>query len=102
MKTKIIQIVPAIFAFLAVGLRYFSNWCIDSIPSCYGTWLHSITFIITRPLYFYALSLLPITIILAFVPRTIFQSWLRLAAWLLPGSLPALLFHPRPSTTWVA
>jgi|SRR3989344_8659388 len=101
MKTKIIQIVPAIFAFLAVGLRYFSNWCIDSIPSCYGTWLHSITFIITRPLYFYALSLLPITIILAFVPRTIFQSWLRLAAWLVPVSLVAIFITPVTSNSWM-
>ncbi len=36
------------------------------------------------PLYNFALYILPITIILIFVPREIFKSWLKFAVWALP------------------
>ena len=39
---------------------------------------------ITYPLYFFSLFSLPIVIVLAFVPREIFKSWLKLAAWAIP------------------
>ena len=81
MKTKLIQSVPAVFALLAVGFQYFSQWCILKSPSCYGTWIHHIYDGITSPAYFFALYLLPLTLILIFVPKIVFQSWLKLAVW---------------------
>ncbi|MBU6490707.1 hypothetical protein KGQ25_00875 [Patescibacteria group bacterium] len=38
----------------------------------------------TYPLYFFALYLLPITIILVFVSNPVFKSWLKLAVWAVP------------------
>jgi hypothetical protein len=42
---------------------------------------------ITYPLYFFSLYLLPLTIVLIFVSRSTFNSWLRLAVWLIPLAL---------------
>jgi hypothetical protein len=87
MKTKITQFIPAILALLAICFRYFSNWCIDSVSSCYGSWISQIALDITKPLYFFALYLLPLTIILIFVPHHLFKSWLKLALWAIPLSV---------------
>ncbi len=43
-----------------------------------------IYFYFTQPLYFFALYTLPIAIALVFVSKTVFKSWLKLAAWMLP------------------
>ncbi len=84
MKTKLIQIVPALAALLGVAFLYFSRWCTETIPSCYGSWMDHIYFYFTQPLYFFALYSLPLVVILIFVSRQVFSSWLRLAAWALP------------------
>ena len=84
MKTKIIQSIPVALALLAVGFLYLSRWCTETIPSCYGSWIHHIYFYFTQPLYFFALYILPITIILVFVSRSVFKSWLKLAMWAVP------------------
>lgn len=94
MKTKIAQSIPAILALLAIGFRYFSNWCIDSISSCYGSWFHQIYQYFTSSLYLFALYFLPIAIILTFVPREIFKSWLKLAVWALPLLLILVATQP--------
>ena len=39
---------------------------------------------VTKPLYFFALYSIPLVIILTFIPRHIFNSWLKLAVWALP------------------
>lgn len=84
MKTKIIQFIPALFVLLGVGSRHFSNWCIDSVSSCYGSGIHQAYQYFTSPLYFFSLFFLPLAIILAFVPRATFNSWLKFAAWTVP------------------
>lgn len=101
MKTKLTQFIPAILALSAIGFRYFSRWCVDSISSCYGTWLHSITFTITKPLFFFALIFLPVALILIFVSREVFQSWLRLAKWFVPLSLLLIFITPVTSNSWM-
>ena len=68
---------------LAIGFRYLSNWCID-FSSCYGTWVSHVVLSFTKPLYFFALYSLPLAIILIFVSRTIFNSWLKFAVWFVP------------------
>lgn len=94
MKNKIVQFIPVILALLVIGFRYFSLWCINSVLSCYGTWLHQIALSFTKPLYNFTLFFLPIAIILAFVPREIFKSWLRFAAWALPLILILVATQP--------
>ncbi|OGG39668.1 hypothetical protein A2118_03210 [Candidatus Kaiserbacteria bacterium GWA2_50_9] len=84
MKNKIIQFIPALVTLLIIGFRYFSIWCADSILSCYSSWINQIALSITKPLYLFSLFFLPIAIVLAFVPRYIFNSWLKFAAWSLP------------------
>jgi len=84
MKTKIIQFVPILFALAVVGFRYFSLWCIFTTHICYGTTISHISLSITKPFYLFSLTFLPIAIVLVFVSRQIFNSWLKLAVWVIP------------------
>jgi len=101
MKTKIIQYIPALIALLAIGFRYFSNWCIDFVPGCYGSWTSHTSLSFTKPLYFFALPLLLAAFVLIFVPRTVFNSWLRLATWLVPISALIIFVTPVTSNSWM-
>lgn len=83
MKTRLTQFIPAVLALLIIGFDGFSRWCILG-RSCYGMWVHHIYEYVTSPLYFFALYSLPLTVILILIPRRIFNSWLKLAAWTLP------------------
>ncbi|HFC11118.1 MAG TPA: hypothetical protein ENJ75_02975 [Candidatus Kaiserbacteria bacterium] len=84
MKTKIVQFIPVLGTLLAIGFLYFSRWCTETISSCYGSWMDHIYFYFTQPSYFFALYSLPLAIVLIFVSRAVFKSWLKLAVWLLP------------------
>ena len=94
MKTKIIQFIPVALALLAIGFSYFSFWCTGFGHLCYRSWLDSIFLDIINPLYFFSLFLLPIAIVLAFVQRSIFNSWLKLAVWALPLLLILIATQP--------
>src|SRR3989338_7512308 len=87
MKNKIIQFIPAILAIIAVGFRYFSKWCIGAEQACFRTLLDRIYLQSISPVFYFAIYFLPIALILAFIPREIFKSWLKLAAWILPLSI---------------
>lgn len=84
MKNKITQSIPILVALVVIGFRYFSQWCILTDSSCYGTPVHWIYLGVTSPLYFFAIYFLPIALILAFIPRHLFNSWLKFAVWALP------------------
>ncbi|HQU07811.1 MAG: hypothetical protein B7X04_01015 [Parcubacteria group bacterium 21-54-25] len=84
MRRRIIQSIPLIIALLGIAFLYFSRWCTETVPVCYGSWIDHIYFYFTQPLYFFALYSLPLAIILIFVSRPIFNSWLKLAAWMIP------------------
>lgn len=75
-----------LLALAAVGFSYFSFWCTNSGHACYRTWLDSIFLDVINPLYFFSLYFLPLALILVFIPRHLFNSWLKLAAWMLPLS----------------
>lgn len=79
--------IPMALVLLVTGFRYFSQHCILADPSCYGTWIHQIYNHVTSPTYFFALYLLPLTIVLIFVSRSVFNSWFKLAVWLIPLAL---------------
>ncbi len=84
MKNKIIQTVPSILAIAGIVSVYISNWCIDDLRTCYGTYVHQIALTFTKPLYFFSLYTLPLAIVLIFVSRRVFNSWLKLAWWAIP------------------
>ena len=86
MKTRLTQSIPTVLTLAAVGFSHFSLWCTGSGHLCYRTWLDSIFVDIINPLYFFALYLLPIAVILMFVPRNTFNSWLKFAVWAIPLS----------------
>jgi hypothetical protein len=86
MKTKLTQFIPVIIALLIIGFRYFSQWCIITSSSCYGTWIHQIYLTVTNPLFYFSVPLLLAAVILIFVPRSVFNSWLKFAAWAIPLS----------------
>lgn len=101
MRTKVIQFVPVSLALLAIGLRYISNWCIDSVSSCYGSLVHQQYQYFTSPLYFFALFFLSLSVILVFVPRSIFSSWLKFAAWAIPLAILYIWTTPVNSNAWM-
>lgn len=84
MKTKIIQFIPVLTALVIIGFRYFSQWCIVTSSSCYGTWVHWVYLKVTNPLFYFAIFFLPIALVIVFVQREIFKSWLNLAVWAIP------------------
>ncbi|MFA5745021.1 MAG: hypothetical protein WC887_02300 [Candidatus Paceibacterota bacterium] len=94
MKKKLIQFIPALLALMTVGFRYFSNWCIFTTGVCYGTTISHISLTITKPLYNFSLYLLPILIILVFIPRHIFNSWLKFVTWSIPLAIIFIAFTP--------
>lgn len=48
----------------------------------------------TKPLYNLALFLLPISFVLIFIPRNIFNSWLKFAAWAIPLAIIFIAMTP--------
>ena len=95
------QFIPALLALLFVGFRYISLWCVYSASVCYGGVIHQMFPYIITPLYLFSSAFLLVAIILAFVPRTIFNSWLRLAAWFVPLSLIIIFITPVTSNSWM-
>lgn len=87
MKNKITQFVPAILALLIIGFRYFGIWCTEAGNLCYRTWLDRTFLEITNPLDSFARYFLVITLVLILIPREIFKSWLKFAAWVIPLSI---------------
>ena len=94
MKTKIIQFIPVLIALIAIGFRYFSNWCIFTVGVCYGTTISHISLTITKPLYNFSIFFVPIALIFAFVQRSIFNSWLKFAAWAIPLAIIFIALTP--------
>lgn len=84
MKNKIIQSIPALLVLLAIGFRYFSLRCIFVTQVCYGTGIDHISLTVTKPGYLFSLFFLPLAIILIFISRQVFISWLKFAAVALP------------------
>jgi len=101
MKTKIVQFIPAILALLAIGFRYFSTWCIFTTGACYGTIVSHIALTVTNPLYSFSIFFLLIAIILAFVPREIFNSWLKFALWAIPLAIIFIALTPVNSNAFM-
>lgn len=85
--TKIIQSIPALLALIGTASAHISYWCIYSNGACYTTWVNHIYESFTHPLYFFTLYSLPLTILLVFIRRDVFNSWLKLALWAVPLSV---------------
>jgi hypothetical protein len=102
MKTKITQFIPIILALAAIGFSYFSDWCIFANGTCYGTVISHISLSVTQPFfYFFAIYFLPIAIVVIFVPRRVFNSWLKFAAWAIPLAIIFIALTPVNSNAFM-
>lgn len=88
-------------AILAIAFRYFGLWCTKAGNLCYGTWLDRTFLEITNPLDSFARYLLVVTLILIFVPRSTFNSWLKFAAWVLPLAFIYIAMTPVWDSSWL-
>lgn len=102
MRMKFIQSIPALLGLIIIGFRELTVWCILTAASCSGTLISQISLTITKPLYFFALYSLPLALILAFIPREIFKSWLKFAAWGIPLVLLFIWATPVSSAQLIA
>ena len=84
MNSRVTQIIPAVLALAVIGFRYFSQWCIEITRACYGTMIDHIAFSVTNPLDSFTRFFIVIALILILIPKAIFKSWLKFAAWALP------------------
>ncbi len=84
MNSRVTQIIPAVLALAVIGFRYYSQWCITASLTCYGAWEHWIYLGVTSPTFFFSVYFAPIALLLIFIPKAIFKSWLKFAAWALP------------------
>ena len=87
MKNRLLQIIPAVIALLGIAFAPISYWCMYSGGSCYNTWVSHVYPYFTNPFYNFSLYFFSITIVLIFVSRQIFNSWLKLAKWTVPLSV---------------
>ncbi|MDP2665140.1 MAG: hypothetical protein Q8P23_00630 [bacterium] len=94
MKNKITQFIPAVLALAVIGFRYFGLWCTEAGNLCYRTWLDRTFLEITNPLDSFARYFLVIALVLIFIPRSIFISWLKFAAWAIPLSILYIAMTP--------
>ena len=78
----------------AIGFGNFSQWCATEGQMCFRTAIDRMIPEFTYPLYFFALFFLPLALILIFVPRHIFVSWLKFALWALPLSFIFIMTTP--------
>lgn len=101
MKTKIIQFVPLILAILTIGFRYFGLWCTEVGNLCYRTWLDRTFLEITNPLDSFARYFLVASLVIIFIPREIFKSWLKLAVWMIPLSIIYIASTPVIDTSLI-
>ena len=102
MISKSVQILPVVFALLAIGFGNFSQWCSVAGNPCFRTLIDRIIPDVTYPLYFFALYFLPIAIILIFVSRQVFNSWLKFAAWGVPLAILFIWATPVSSNALLA
>ncbi len=101
MKTKITQFIPIILALLAIGFRYFTTWCVFTTRACYGTIISNIALTVTNPLYSFSIFFLLVAIILVFVQRSIFNSWLKFAVWAIPLAIIFIAMTPVNSNAFM-
>lgn len=98
---KVIQYIPVAVILIAIGFRYFSQWCIVVSLSCYNTWVHEVYIIDISPIYFFSLYFLPAALALIFVPRHIFISWLKFATIALPLAFIYIATTPVNSNAFI-
>ena len=84
MKSRFLQVIPVLLPLLVIVITPLSYQCIYQSGSCYGTWISHVYPYFINPLYDFSFYFLPIAIILIFVSRDVFKSWLKFAAWALP------------------
>lgn len=91
---KIIQFIPVLLAVLAIGFRYFSQWCIADGHICFRTLLDRTYLYTINPVFYFTIFFFPVALVLALVPRDIFKSWFKFAVWAIPLAIILIALTP--------
>lgn len=94
---KIRQAIPLFLVLLGISLSYIAHWCVYSIGTCYGSLVQQ-SFDLLTPIYLFSLVTLPLTVVLFFVPSSVFKSWLKFAVWWVPLSVPVIVAASEPGS----
>lgn len=102
MNEKLLRFLPLTIAVTAIGLRYFSLWCIHQTNTCaFSQELNYVFLSFIKPIYLFSLVFLPIGIIMLFIRKDVLLSWFRLARWWVPLSALVIIITPSTSGTWM-
>ncbi|MBU6214373.1 hypothetical protein KGM48_00815 [Patescibacteria group bacterium] len=94
MRKNVLQFLPVLICATTLGFGEFSRWCVREGNFCYRTVIDQVIPSIIYPAYFFALYTLPIALVLVFVPRPVFKSWLKFAVWAIPLAVIRIAFTP--------
>lgn len=99
---KYLRFVPIIIVIFGLGFKHAALWCIYVLTGCNLTsFFHGIFGSVISPLYLFSLIASVPALILAFVRKAAFYSWLRFAAWWLPLSAILIATTPETSNSWM-
>lgn len=102
MKSKFIQLIPALLSTVGIGFSRFSLWCTSEGHFCYRGWSDQYFIGTINPLYFFALYSLPLAIVLIFVRRDVFNFWVNPAIVILVVSLGFIATTPVSSAALIS
>lgn len=86
--------VPLTIILSLFGLIKLSYICADNISCIFRSQIWSITFKILSPVSIFCLYSIPLAIVLIFIQKNVFKSWLRFAAWWIPLSILLVAITP--------
>ncbi len=96
------KFIPLFVVLFGLGLRHLALWCIYGISACPVTnFFHAFFLELINPLYTFSLIALLPALILTFVTRSTFITWLKFAMWWLPPSAILIAITPSTSNSWM-
>ncbi len=99
---KYLRFVPIVIVISGLGFKHLALWCIYVLTECTATsFLHGIFGSLVSPLYLFSTVAIVPALVLIFVKKTTFHSWLRFAAWWLPLSAVLIATTPETSNSWM-
>jgi len=101
MKTKITQTIPAVLALILIAFSYFGYGCAEAKQCFAASFFWDNTFSLLEPIKIYGLFIFIPSIVVIFVEKEVFNSWLRLATWLVPISALIIFVTPVTSNSWM-
>ena len=96
----LVRYIPLFLVVAAIGLDRFAVNCLNTESCGLASLIWPIFFTVIKPLYIYSLVFGLVAVILIFIKRNVFMSWLYFAAWWLPLSAVLIALTPTWSNSW--